>query len=125
VLWATSVRASAGLDGAEAVGAPDGGILFGSQSTAGIRFGSARGAGVPLDDSDGGTAWLAHYRPDGRPAFARTIAGTANGRVGEIARVGSRVYVDVTVRGPDNSINGKPISVVGKDASVWAVDVSA
>ena len=123
--WATSVTGSAGIDGAEAIGAPDGGISFGSQSTPGMRFGSTRGAAIPLDDSDGGTAWLAHYRPDGTPAFARSIAGTADGRVGEIARAGSRVYVDIVLRGPDNTINGEPISVVRKDASLWALDVRA
>jgi hypothetical protein len=123
VRWATSVSGSAGLDGAEAIAASDGGILFGSQSTPSIRFGSTTGPGIPLDDADGGTAWLAHYRPDGTPGFARTIAGTANGRVGEIARVGSRVYVDVTLRGSQNSINGKPLAVVRKDASVWALDL--
>ena len=123
VRWATSVSGSAGIEGAEAIGAPDGGIFFGGQSTPGIRFGSTRGAAIPLDDSDGGTAWLAHYRPDGTPAFARTIPGTADGRAGEIGRAGSRVYVDITLRGADNTINGKPISVVRKDASLWALDV--
>ena len=62
--------------------------------------------------------------PDGTPGFARTIAGTANGRVGEIARAGSRVYVDVTLRGSANTINGTPITVVRKDASVWALDLA-
>jgi hypothetical protein len=124
VRWATSVSASAALDGSEAVAASDGGILFGSQSAPGIQFGSARGPAIPFDETDGGTGWLAHYGPDGTPRFARTIAGTANGRVGEIARTGSRVYVDVTLRGPANTINGTPITVAAKDASVWALDLA-
>lgn len=123
VRWATSVSASAALDGAEVITASDGGILFGSQSVPGIQFGSTAGTAISLNDTDGGTAWLAHYRPDGTPEFARTIAGTAFGRVGEIARVGARVYVDVALRGSANTVNGKPISVVGKDASVWALDL--
>jgi hypothetical protein len=124
VRWATSVSASSDLDGAEVVGAADGGLLFGSGSVPGLSFGSASGGSIPLDASNGGTAWLAHYRPDGTPEFARTIAGTAFGRVGEIARVGARVYVDVTLRGPDNTINGRPIPVRGKDASIWAIDLA-
>jgi hypothetical protein len=123
VRWATSVSASAALDGSEAIAASDGGILFGSQSAPGIQFGSARGSAIPLDAADGGTAWLAHYGPDGAPRFAHSIAGTANGRVGEIARAGSRVYVDVALRGPANTINGTPITVAAKDASVWALDL--
>ncbi|MGH8986789.1 MAG: hypothetical protein ACRDY6_23400, partial [Acidimicrobiia bacterium] len=59
----------------------------------------------------------------GTPRFARTITGTMNGRVGEIARSESRVYVDVTLRGSGNTINGAPMTVVGKDASVWALDL--
>jgi hypothetical protein len=35
------------------------------------------------------------------------------------------VYVDVTLRGADNTINGQPIAVQGKDASVWALDLPA
>ncbi len=124
VRWATSVTASAALDGSEAVAASDGGILFGSQSVPGIQFGSAHGPAITLDDAEGGTGWLAHYGPDGAPRFARTVAGTANGRVGEIARTGSRVYVDVALRGPANTINGTPITVRGKDASVWALDLA-
>jgi hypothetical protein len=124
VRWATSLSASADLDGAEVVGAADGGVLFGSASAPGLSFGSASGGSIPLDASDGGTAWIAHYRSDGTPEFARTIAGTAFGRVGEIARVDARVYVDVTLRGPDNTSNGQPIPVQGKDASLWAVDLA-
>jgi hypothetical protein len=124
VRWATSVSAGADLDGCEVVNAADGGLLFGSQSLPDIRFGSATGSDIPLDTTDGGVAWLAHYRPDGTPAFARTIAGTVFGRVGEIGRTGTRVYADVTLRGTDNTINGTPISVQGKDASVWALDLA-
>jgi len=123
VRWATSVSATAEQLGAEVVSASDGGILFGSQSVPGMQFGSTTGPSIALNSADGGTAWLAHYRPDGTPGFARTIAGTAFGRVDEIARNGSRVYVDVALRGSANTINGKPISVVGKDASVWALDL--
>jgi len=121
--WATSVSASVDLGGAETVAASDGGILFGTQKMPGILFGSATGPAIPLDEADGGTAWLAHYRPDGSPGFARTIPGTTNGGVGELARVGSRVYVDVTLRGSENTVHGEPITVVGKDASVWALDL--
>ncbi len=123
VRWATSVSADTDLDGSEVASSPDGGILFGSQSAPGLRFGSTTGERIPLEDTDGGTAWLAHYRPDGTPRFVRTIPGTANGRVGEIARAGSRVYVDVALRGGENTVDGKPITVVGKDASVWALDL--
>ena len=124
VRWATSVSASVDLGGAEAVAASDGGILFGTQKMPGLLFGSATGPGIPLDEADGGTAWLAHYRPDGSPGFARTVPGTTNGRVGELARVGSRVYVDVTLRGSENKVHGEPIAVVGKDASVWALEIA-
>ena len=113
VRWATSVSASTDLDGAEIVAAADGGVLFGSGSVPGLSFGSVSGGRTPLDDSDGGTAWLAHYRPNGTPEFGRTIAGTTFGRVGEIARLGARVYLDITLRGPDNTINGQPITVQG------------
>ncbi len=123
VRWATSVSAGSPLDGAEVVAASDGGILFGGRHLPGMRFGAAEGSGIALDESRGGTAWLAHYRTDGTPEFARTVAGTAYGRIGEIARAGSRVYVDVTLRGTGNAINGQPIAVVGKDASVWALDL--
>jgi hypothetical protein len=34
------------------------------------------------------------------------------------------VYVDVTLRGPANTINGTPITVAAKDASVWALDLA-
>jgi hypothetical protein len=124
VWWATSARASVDLDGAEVVNAADGGVLFGSQTASGLVFGSTSGDDLALDTADGGTAWLAHYRPDGTPEFARTIAGTAFGRVGEIDRNGTRVDVDITLRGPDNTINGQPIAVQGKDASVWALDLA-
>jgi hypothetical protein len=118
------VRASVDLDGAEVIGAADGGIIFGSQQATGLVFGSTSGTDLALNTTDGGTAWLAHYRPDGTPEFAHTIAGTAFGRVGEIDRTGTRVYVDVTLRGDDNTINGQPIAVQGKDASVWALDLA-
>ena len=59
--------------------------------------------------------------PSRTPKFARTVAGTAYGRIGELAP-GSRVYVDVTLRGAGNE--GMPIAVVGKDTSVWALDLA-
>ena len=125
LVWATSVTAPGLVDGAEAIAAPDGGLLFGSTSTPGLRFGVVGGASVPVDTSRGGTAWLAHYRPDGALGFAATIAGSANGNIGEIARRGSKVYVDVVLRGPDNNANGMPLPAQGKDASIWRIDLSA
>jgi hypothetical protein len=97
--------------GAEIVGAPGGGILFGGRRVPGLQFHTASGATVPLDDDDGGTAWLAHYQPNGSVGFARTIPG-ANGRVGEIDRRDRRVYVDIVVR---------PAT---KDASLWSLDLA-
>jgi hypothetical protein len=124
VRWATSVSADTELDGVEVVAAPDGGVLFGSQTAAGLHFGAAHGAGRDVDPRDGGTAWLAHYGPDGSVRFARIIAGTAFGRVGELDRDGNRVYLDVTLRGPDNTINGRALPTQGKDASVWMLDLA-
>jgi hypothetical protein len=124
VRWATSVSADTALDGVEVVSAPDGGVLFGSQTAPGLHFGAVRGTGRDVDTRDGGTAWLAHYGPDGSIRFARTIAGTAFGRVGELARLGNRVYLDVTLRGDDNTINGRALPTQGKDASVWMLDLA-
>jgi hypothetical protein len=125
VRWATSVSADTPLDGVEIVSAPDGGVLFGSQTAPGLHFGAARGPGRAVDASDGGTAWLAHYGADGSIRFARTIAGTAFGRVGELDRDGTRVYLDITLRGPDNEIDGTLLPTVGKDASVWMLDLAS
>ncbi|MEO6468777.1 MAG: hypothetical protein ABIP21_06730 [Acidimicrobiia bacterium] len=124
VRWATSVSAPTAVLGAEMIAASDGGLLFGSTAVAGLRFGSTGGGSIALNASDGATAWLAHYRPDGSPDFARTIAGTVFGNTGKIARVGHRVYVDITLRGPGNTVNGTPLTVVEKDGSVWALDLA-
>jgi hypothetical protein len=121
--WATSVRAGVLVGGAEAIAAPDGGILFGGRRVPGVRFGSTAGRALPLDTAAGGTAYLARYRKDGTPAFARTIPGTADGAGGEIARTGARVYLDVTLRGEGSSVHAAPIPVVRKDSSVWALDL--
>ena len=122
--WATSASAPVGLDGAELVSAPGGGVLFGGGSAPGLQFGQASGASVALDETGGGTGWLAHYDARGHVAFAATVPGTASGRLGEIARRGDRVYVDVVLRGPDNTVNGEPIAVQGKDAGLWSLDLS-
>jgi hypothetical protein len=101
--WATAVTATSSLAGVEVVTAPDGGVLFGGTRVAGMRFRPANGAAVPLDERDGGIGWLAAYRPDGSVAFARTLAGTVEGRPGELARRGQRVYLDVVLRGGGNT----------------------
>ena len=123
--WATSVTATGGLTGAEVALAPDGGVLFGSARADGIQFRQVSGSAVPLDDDPGGIGWLAHYRPDGSVAFAQTVAGTADGRPGEVARDGRRVYLDVVLRGDANRAAGTPLPAVGKDGSVWALDLAA
>lgn len=122
--WATSVTAAGALTGAEAIAAPGGGVLFGGTRAPGMQFLSPDGTSEPLDEGDGGTAWLAHYRADGSVAFATTIAGTASGNAGELARTGPRVYVDVVLRGQDNTVNGVPIATEGKDASIWGLDLA-
>jgi len=123
--WATSVTANGALGGAEIVTAPDGGVLFAGTTATGIQFRPATGAPVPLDDEHGGIGWLAHYRPNGSVGFATTIGGTADGRPGEIARTGQRVYLDVALRGNENAVNGTPLPPAQrKDGSVWALDLA-
>ena len=63
----------------------------------------------------GGRSWNAHT--------AITVVSWRATGVDEFARVQAHVYVDVTLRGPGNTINGTPITVAGKDASVWALDL--
>ncbi len=122
--WATAVTADLPFAGAEIIAAPDGGILFGGPSWPGITFGQAAGPRVALDDADSGSAWLAHYRPDGTVGFATAIPGTTNARPGEIARAGQRVYLDIGLRGDNNTVNGRPLPAAGFDSSVWAFDLA-
>jgi hypothetical protein len=42
-----------------------------------------------------------------------------------IARTGTRVYLDVTLWGTANSVTGQPLPAVGKDASLWSLDLAA
>lgn len=123
VRWATAVSALDAITGAELIAGPDGGVIFGTHAEAGMRFGSATGGSVALDADVGGRAVLAIYGPDGDPQLARTIPGTTVGNPGELARTGQRVHLDVVIRGDENTIDGSPISAVGKDAAVWAVDL--
>ena len=120
--WATSVSADAGLAGAEAIGADGGGLLFAVAGVPGIEFRSGSGEAASLDDRNGGSVWLVHYRPDGSVSAA-TIEGTVGGGPDEIGRSGDRVYLDVVVRGSQNTAAGVPIEATGKDASVWALDL--
>lgn len=121
--WATSVSAEAGLAGAEVVGAADGGLLFALPGVPGIEFGSVPGGSATIDDGNGGSVWLVHYRPDGTVSAA-TIEGTVGAGADEIDRSGDRIYLDVVVRGSQNNPAGVPIEAAGKDASVWALDLS-
>jgi hypothetical protein len=125
LVWATSVTATSSLLGAEVVTAPDGGVLFGGTRAAGMRFRPVSGTPVALDEQDGGIGWLAAYRPDGSVGFARTIAGTVEGRPGELARSGRRIFIDVVLRGSGNTGAGTPLPAAGKDASVWAIDLAS
>ncbi len=122
--WVTAVSSDATLLGAELESAPDGGVLLGNHVDGTMSFGQAGGAPAqPLDVADGGSSWFAHYDPEGHVVFASTLPGTADGRIGEITRSGSRVYLDVTLRGPANTVDGQPIAVTGKDSSAWAIDL--
>ena len=122
--WATSVSAGEALTGAEIAGAADGGVLFGSWVAPGTVLHEASGSAEPLDTRNGGTAWLAHYRPDGSVAFAATIEGTAGGGPDELDRTGTRVYLDLVVRGSANAAAGVVIEADGKDGSLWALDLA-
>jgi hypothetical protein len=123
--WVTSVAADEALSGAEVVRAADGGVLFGSWLAPGLRLRSPSGDATTVDAANGGTAWLAHYRPDGSVGMATTIEGTAGGGPDEIDRVGDRVYLDLVVRGTDTVGAGTRIEADGKDGSLWALDLPA
>jgi hypothetical protein len=111
--WATTVTADGGIPGTEITAAADGGVLFGGTVVDGLRFVAADGtSSMPAGDPTS-TGWLVHYRPDGSVGLATAIPGMADGRPGEIARVGDRVYLDAVVRGPT------------KDSAVWALDLPA
>ena len=123
VRWATSVSASAALDGTEVIAASDGGILFGSQSVPGIRFGSTTG---PADRAQRGRRrhGLARPLPSRRHADVRSHHrghGVRTRRRDRQSRVTGVRRRDAPR--PGNTINGTPITVVGKDASVWALDL--
>lgn len=122
--WVTSVSAPGDLDGAEAVSAPGGGIMFGAQFIPGTQFRPAPGAEVQAEPIADGAAWLAVYDRDGN-AVVRAVDGASNGRVGELARRGHRVHLDLTLRGAGNSWGGSALQVVGrKDSSLWVVDLT-
>lgn len=122
--WATSVSAPGPVGGAEAVSAPGGGIMFGTQFSPGTQFGVAPGGDVQAEPIADGAAWLAVYDRDGN-AVVRTVDGASNGRVGELARRGDRVHLDLTLRGAGNSSGGSALQVLGrKDSSLWVVDLT-
>jgi hypothetical protein len=123
--WVTTVAADEALTGAEVVRAADGGVLFGSWLAPGLRLRSPSGDATTVDASNGGTAWLAHYRHDGSVGMAATIEGTAGGGPDEIDRVGDRVYLDLVVRGTGTVGAGTRIEADGKDGSLWALDLPA
>jgi hypothetical protein len=113
VEWATAVTADGTIPGTEVTTAADGGVLFGGTVVDGLRFVDADGAATTLTGDATSTGWLVHYRPDGSVGLATTIPGMADGRPGEIARTGDRVYLDAVVRG------------AAKDSAVWALDLAA
>jgi hypothetical protein len=121
--WATSVQAEGDLTGAEATSAPGGGLLFGSTRPDGLVIRDGAGDAVALDASNGGNAWLAAYDADGAVGWASTIDGAITASPGEIARVGQRVYLDMTVRDAANSAGGTVVSANRKDSAVWAIDI--
>jgi hypothetical protein len=122
--WATSVSATGNVGGAEAVSAPGGGIMFGTQFTPGTQFRAVPGGDVQAEPIADGAAWLAVYDEDGN-AVIRAVDGASSGRVGELARVGNRAYLDLTLWGADNSFDGSALPVLGRqDSSLWVVDLT-
>jgi len=122
--WVTSVSAPGDIGGAEVTSAPGGGVMFGTQSTPGTRFRGAPGGDVLAEPIVDGAAWLAVYDEPGN-VVVRAVDGALNGRVGEIARVGNRAYLDLTLWGPDNSFGGSALQVRGRqDSSLWVVDLT-
>jgi hypothetical protein len=121
--WVTSVQGVGPLTGAEVASAPGGGVLLASTRPDGLTIRDAAGDRVELDDTKGGNAWLALYRPDGSVGWASTIEGAITASPDEISRSGTRVYLDMTVRGDANSAAGDVIDADRKDSAVWAIDI--
>jgi hypothetical protein len=121
--WATSVQGISPLTGAEVTSAPGGGLLLASIRPDRLMIRDGDGIAVPLDDSNGANAWLAAYRPDGSVGWASTIDGAVTASPDEISRTGTRVYLDMTVRGSENSAGGDTIAADRKDSAVWAIDI--
>lgn len=121
--WATSVQAVSPLTGAEVTSAPGGGLLLASIRPDGLGILDGDGNGAPLADSNGGNAWLGLYRPDGSVGWASTIDGAVTASPDEISRAGTRVYLDMTVRGSENSAGDETIAADRKDSAVWAIDI--
>lgn len=121
--WAANVAGEEPLTGAEVAAADDGGVMFGGRVVGGLELRSPSGAVSMVDAGGSEAVFLVRFRPDGSLATATSVPGAANGRPGEIARVGERVYLEVAIRGSDNVVAGVPLIAEGKDGSLWALDL--
>lgn len=97
--------------------------MFGGRVVGGLELRSPSGAVSMVDAGGSEAVFLVRFRPDGSLATATSVPGAANGRPGEIARVGERVYLEVAIRGSDNVVAGVPLIAEGKDGSLWALDL--
>lgn len=121
--WATAVQAEGVLSGAEAIGAPDGGVVLGFPWAPGLVASGATGGPVAVDPDPTATAVLAHYRSDGSVGWAQLVDGTPGGNPDEMARVDDRLYVDIVLRGEGARAPNGPLGPQGKDSSLWALDI--
>ncbi|MEO0322218.1 MAG: hypothetical protein AAF447_04630, partial [Myxococcota bacterium] len=124
--WAEVVTSNVSLFGAEAMTAPEGGILFGFAGRGDVVFGARDGDAVPVMRTlTSPTTVFAGYGPDGTPRAPLLPAESQSSNGSELSRSGRRVYLDVPISGEGAYRFGPDLREAGptKDALLVAIDL--